>query len=198
MITTAPSRTMTVEEWAAMEEDEPGELVDGQLEEEEMPDPIHDVIVGWLIQLLRNWMGRGRGFVGASDTKFRLGPRHGRKPDAWAYLPGGRIPPARGPVSVPPDIMIEVVSRDPRDGRRDRVVKLDEYARFGVRYYWIVDPAFRTLEIWELLPEGRYARAVAASSGAIERVPGCDLLRIDIDELWAEVDRLGPEEAATE
>ena len=29
---------MTLEEWADMDEDEPGELVDGHLEEEEVPD----------------------------------------------------------------------------------------------------------------------------------------------------------------
>jgi hypothetical protein len=34
-------RLMTFDEWVAMGEDEPGELVDGRLEEEEVPDPIH-------------------------------------------------------------------------------------------------------------------------------------------------------------
>lgn len=29
---------MTFEEWAAMPEDEPGELVDGRIEKEEVPD----------------------------------------------------------------------------------------------------------------------------------------------------------------
>ena len=38
---------MTFEEWAAMDEDEPGELVDGRLEEEEVPDTMHEMIVTW-------------------------------------------------------------------------------------------------------------------------------------------------------
>src|SRR5439155_15404402 len=33
-----PKDDLTLEQWAAMPEDEPGELVDGRLEEEEMPD----------------------------------------------------------------------------------------------------------------------------------------------------------------
>ena len=40
-----------------MDEDEPGELVDGRLEEEEEPDLIHDMILIWLGQILSTWLG---------------------------------------------------------------------------------------------------------------------------------------------
>jgi hypothetical protein len=45
---------MTEDEWIDMDEDEPGELVDGILVEEEMPDVRHEVIVAWFIQMLMN------------------------------------------------------------------------------------------------------------------------------------------------
>lgn len=108
------------------------------------------------------------------------------------YLPG-RKPPAHGLVTVPPDIMIEVVSPRPSDARRDRIETMGEYAAFGVRYYWIVDPAIRTLEVFELGGDGRYSRALGAADGKVAEVPGCAGLGLDLDELWSRVDRLEAE-----
>ena len=57
-----PERTtMTLEDWAALDEDVEGELVDGVLEEEEMPSFLHEIVVAWLIQTLGNWARRRRG-----------------------------------------------------------------------------------------------------------------------------------------
>jgi Uma2 family endonuclease len=94
----------------------------------------------------------------------------------------------------PADVMIEVVSPSPSDVRRDRLVKRAEYAAFGVRWYWLLDPAVRTLEIFELGPDGRYVVVLGAGSGRVEAVPGCDGLALDLDELWGELDSLGDQE----
>lgn len=183
-------REMSLSEWAAMPEDEPGELVDGRLVEEEMPDFLHEVVVTWFTHVFRRWLSRRSGFVAGSGAKFAVKPRRGRKPDLTVYLPGGAMPPARGIVEVPPDIAVEVVSPTPRDRRRDRVEKVEDYAAFGVRWYWIVDPELRSLEIYALGAGGRYRRALEAGDAVVRSVPGCRRLTLDLPDLWKEIDRL--------
>lgn len=185
---------MSIDEWAALPEDDEGELVDGRLEEEEVPDPLHELTVSWLVHALRTWLGV-QGFVFTSDLKLVVRPRSGRKPDLSVYLPG-RAVPARGPLRTPPDIAVEVVTPTPRDERRDRVEKMDDYAAFGVRWYWIVDPALGSVEIFERDVAGNFARVRAVTAGQFEDVPGCPGLALDVDALWAELARLSPTSAS--
>lgn len=96
----------------------------------------------------------------------------------------------RGPIRVPPDIVVEVVSPTPVDGRRDRIEKLADYAAFGVRWCWLIDPSLRVLEVFELGLNRRYVHALAAAEGTVA-IPGCAGFTLDLDALWADVARLG-------
>jgi Uma2 family endonuclease len=178
---------LTLEEWGDLPEDVPGELLDGRLVEEEMPDPLHELIVAWLARVLGNWSEHA--IVLGSETRFALSSTHGRKPDLTVFL-AGRRPPARGVVDVPPDIAVEVVSPSPRDQRRDRQDKMAEYAAFGIPFYWIVDPQPRRLEIYARGEATDYALRLQAERGIVQSVPGCPGLAIDLDALWAKVDSL--------
>jgi Uma2 family endonuclease len=178
---------LTLDEWRDLPEDVPGELVDGRLVEEEMPDPLHEVIVAWLARIVGNWTDEA--IVLGSETRFALSSTHGRKPDLTVYL-GGRRPPARGVVDVPPDIAVEVVSPSPRDQRRDRQDKMAEYAAFGIPFYWIVDPQQRRFEVFERTEAGTYVPRVQAGGGIVLSIPGCTGLAIDLDAMWTRVDAL--------
>jgi Uma2 family endonuclease len=185
---TAPG--LSLDEWFDLPEDQPGELVAGQLEEEEAPDYLHELLVALLGGILGSWISPQGGLVAGSNAKFAVGSGRGRKPDLTIYLPGGRRPPARGLIRVPPDIAIEIVSATPRDGRRDRVDKTADYAAFGVAWYWLLDPQLRTLEILQLDPQGRYIHALGAGTGVLETIPGCEGLTLDLDSHWAAIDSL--------
>lgn len=189
MIVSAPPPMWTLEAWAGLPEDEPGEFVDGALVEEETPTFVHEQLVGILIALFRSWLGRGA-LVSGSESKLAVSDRRGRKADVSVWFPGSRLPPPNASVSrVPPDVAVEVITPTPRDAQRDRVVKFDEYAAFGIRFYWIVDPETRTLEVFELR-DGAYARALGATDGSAHPVPGIPGAHLDLDAVWAELDDL--------
>jgi Uma2 family endonuclease len=184
------ARFLTLDEWAMLDEEVEGELIDGALEEEEVPTFLHEIVVTWLIARLEAWARRRGGQVGGSETKIAVGTRRGRKADVSVFLPGRM--PALGDalVRVAPHLIVEVTSPRARDVRRDRVDKLRDYARLGVPFYWIVDPHLRSLEVFERGRDGRYAVALTAGGGR-RRVPGCPGLMLDLDALWTRVDEAG-------
>ena len=188
---------MTISEWEALPEDESGELVDDILVEEEVPDFVHEAIAAWLLRMLSSWAIPRGGYAFGSEAKFIVRKSRGRKPDLSVFFAVKGKVPRRGAGRMPPDIVIEILSPTPRDGRRDRVEKVDDYATFGVAYYWIVDPEQRSIEILERGADGRYVHALGVLEGRIEQVPGCPDLVLDVDALWAEVDALFAEAPAT-
>ena len=63
-------RLMSLGEWADLDEDVEGELVDGVLEEEEVPTYWHETIVVRLIVALHSLALRHGANVAGSDTKL--------------------------------------------------------------------------------------------------------------------------------
>jgi Uma2 family endonuclease len=62
-----------------------------------------------------------------------------------------------------PAIAVEVVPPGRENARRDRVVKLKTYGKFGVGEYWVADPEARTVEIYR--PTGDALALVATLTG---------------------------------
>jgi len=163
--------------------------------EEEVPSILHEAVVAWLIRVLGNWAGSRGAWVFGSEIKLAVAPQRGRKPDVAMYLPGSRLPSRSSSLArSAPTVLVEVISSRPRDARRDRIEKMQEYATFGVRFYWLLDPDARFLQILELGSDGRYTIALSASEGA-HAVPGCQGFMLDLDALWTEIDRLPVEDA---
>lgn len=84
---------------------------------------------------------------------------------------------------------VEILSPRARDVRRDRLEKLEEYANFGVRWYWLLDPEARVLEMLRLGSEGQYVHERSVGEGQID-VPGFEGLTLDVSALWADADEL--------
>jgi Uma2 family endonuclease len=179
-----------IEQWAELPEDDDRELVDGTLVAGEMPSSVHEAVLVWLTRLLAGWASTCGARVFGAGLRFAVSPTRGRMPDLTVFFAGRPRPPQTGASHRPPSIAVEVVSPSPADERRDRVEKLEEYARFGVSYYWIVDPELRTFEILELDDGGHYRHLVGMTDGVVDPVPGCPALSLDVAALWREIDGL--------
>jgi Uma2 family endonuclease len=85
------------------------------------------------------------------------------------------------PVAVVPDWVCEITS--PSTASLDRVTKRALYALHGVKHYWSVDPAARTLEALELQGE-RWVELGAWDESAVERIPPFDALELELARLF--------------
>ncbi|MCC7439652.1 MAG: Uma2 family endonuclease [Armatimonadetes bacterium] len=66
-----------------------------------------------------------------------------------------------------PDLIVEIIS--PSSITRDRHSKLKLYRKHGVKEYWLVDPANRSVEVLELNGEGEYdLRSSAVGRGRVK------------------------------
>ena len=181
---------MTVDEWGELDDKDFRELVDGVLEEDEMPSLLHDVAMTWLVVVLAPYFRRRGGFVAAQGPKIVIRADRGRVPDIVCWGAHAK-PEIEGLIRRTPEVVVEIVSPRPRDARRDRIDKFADYAEMGVKQYWLVDPKVRTVEIFHLGAKRRYTSVAAAAHGKIRRIPSLPGLTIDVDALWAELDRLG-------
>jgi Uma2 family endonuclease len=82
---------------------------------------------------------------------------------------------------VAPDWVCEILS--PASARKDRIVKLPLYARYGVAHAWLVDPDARTLEAYELRT-GVWALIATLQDDAMVRVPPFDAVAFSLGDLW--------------
>ncbi len=143
------------------------ELSGGELVMPPHPTHTHQQIVGKLYRTMYDFVAeRDLGTVQFGPLPVRLWPGKIREPDILfvAREHSDRIDEQ---VYGAPDLVVEVLS--PSTRRTDRLDKTVEYARAGVREYWIVDPPGQTLEVftlregaYELL--GKWGRGEEASS----------------------------------
>lgn len=110
-------------------EDEAGELVAGRLEEEEVPDAVHELSVACSSEF---WVpGSASGVCFGSELKTLTGAVSGRKADVSVFLPGRAAPPRRGAIREPADgNYVKIVGAtagrvDPIPGCEGLVIDLD-------------------------------------------------------------------------
>src|SRR5262245_4275122 len=139
----------TYEEYHQLDGDQRYEIIDGQLLMAPAPDTWHQSWIGNLYTLLRarvlqNQLGR----VFMSPLDVVLNPENTVQPDIVFVASANLSIIQRPAIFGVPDLLVELVS--PSSVRRDRYDTKARYARFGVKEYWIGDPANQALEILTL------------------------------------------------
>ena len=82
-----------------------------------------------------------------------------------------------------PDMVMEILS--PSTQRHDRLVKLSLYQRAGVREYWIIDPAEKSVQVFAL-EDGRYTAKDFGAAGDRLRVNVLEDCTIDLSQVFPE------------
>ena len=154
------AKRWTYEEYYRLNDDQRYEIIDGNLLMAPSPDLWHQSWVGDLYTLIRNHVQNHKlGKVLVAPFDVVLDPENTVQPDLIFVATANLDIIKQRAIFGTPDLLIELIS--PSSVRRDRYDKKDLYARFGVKEYWIGDPANKSLEILTL-KEGRYDLHCAA------------------------------------
>ena len=158
------------------------EIHDGELSVTPAPSPGHQRIVRNLSEILwQHVKARGLGEVLFSPIDCILGETSVVQPDL-VYLDTTRVPLVSGRgIEGAPTLVIEIVS--PSTTVIDRSTKPLLYARYGVPYYWIVDPEARTVEA-HVLSEGKYQLAARVAGPEPVSLPPFPDLAFAPASLW--------------
>jgi len=126
------------------------ELVDGRLEFLPMPTELHQALVGFLYHALLMYVTKHRlGIVPYAPLRVRVPQGRYREPDVM-FLRNENFHQRSNRIWRGADLLMEIVSGDPKDRKRDYEDKLQDYAETKVAEYWIVDPERRTVTVHRL------------------------------------------------
>ena len=160
------------------------ELVDGRLEFLPMPTELHQFLAGFLYHALLSFVTKGNlGIVPFPPLRVRIPRGHYREPDVL-FLCKENFQLRSNRIWKGADLVMEVVSGDPKDRKRDYEDKLRDYAETKVAEYWIVDFEHGTVTVHRLEGDrytvhGEFASGQHATSALL---PG---FAVDVAALFA-------------
>jgi Uma2 family endonuclease len=182
----------TYSEFARLPADRRYEVAKGEVIGTPSPSPYHQLVLGAVLHTLHGFSVGELGELLVGPVDVLLGQGDYLVPDlVWIRRERTGILSDRG-IEGPPDLVVEVTS--PATADRDRGIKRERYAHFGVPQYWVVDPRHRCVEVYRMLSDPVAPRLVARESFVWTPTPGGPELEIDVPELFSGLDRLFAEQ----
>ena len=151
------------------------ELSDGRIIMPPHPTFSHQEALKRLFLRLQAFVEKNNlGIVQIAPLPVRLWPGKIREPDIF-FIGKEHSDRIGETVCGVPDLVVEVISSSTE--RTDRVEKFLEYAKAGIREYWLIDPEKKTVEVYSLrggdyILVGKYSGSQVATS---EMLPGFKL-----------------------
>ena len=175
------TRRWTYEDYCKLDDDQRHEIIDGNLLMAASPDTWHQTWVGNLFEILNTHVKKhDLGRVLLSPLDVVLDPENTVEPDLIFVSATRADIIQRRAIFGAPDLLVEIIS--PSSVRRDRYDKMDLYARFGVKEYWIGDPANKSLEILTLGEKGYTLNCSAEEKGKLKS-PLLAGLELDLEQV---------------
>lgn len=162
------------------------ELIDGVVLVSPSPTPVHQVVAGEVFRQLANFLSDHPIGLVSHETDVQFGSiLRGRD---VVYRPEIVYYACRDPLDIPdrlvgaPDVVVEVIS--PFSRLIDCHTKRDDYERFGVREYWLVDPE-RDAFLFFRRKGRRFTKVrVTGKSFASKAIPGFILELDRVRRIW--------------
>ena len=157
------------------------ELSEGRIVMPPHPTYSHQEALKRLFLRLNDFVEKGGlGIVELAPLPVRLWPGKIREPDIF-FIAREHLDRIGEKVCGVPDLVVEVVSEGTE--HVDRGEKYIEYARAGVREYWIVDPEERSIEIY-VLRSGRFELQGRYRPGDRARSELLCGFEVDVEEIF--------------
>lgn len=132
----------TLEDYYAIPDDIRVELIDGVIYDMAAPTRLHQLLIGEIHGILREYIRSNRGscvpFMAPSDVKLGWDNKTVVQPDVFVLCHRDQNDESSQRLKGVPDFVVEVLS--PSTRKKDSMIKLKKYTAAGVREYWLVDP----------------------------------------------------------
>lgn len=145
---------LTYADYAALPDDgRRYEIYEGEIEMTPAPSTRHQLVLLNLTHLLHSFLTTHRmGVLFFAPTDLILSDLTVIQPDLLVVLNDRRHLITERGIEGPPNLVVEVLS--PATASRDRGIKMQLYARYGVPHCWLADPDSQTLEAYQLEESG--------------------------------------------
>lgn len=179
------ARPLTADDYRAVPEPGPRyQLIDGGMEMSPAPDRFHQDVSRNLVVMIACYLKNNPiGKVYDAPFDVYLNDVNVFQPDVIFVAKENAAILTEAGAEGAPDLVIEILS--PKTARFDKGVKREVYARSGVKELWLIDPALKQVQVFNLRDDAETPRATYRNADNFESrlLPG---LQIELGQVFAQ------------